>query len=141
MPSTIATYPVVSPTRKPAPAIAAKTPKKMPAMIAITMPSMMSAPARRHQPASCQCPATGDSNGPATTPPAPGGGGDEYPASGSPEVMRGSLMRTTLASRRVQVLLKGGQHAHDAQTRLPVRARRGAGANALDEVLALHPQR
>ncbi len=33
------------------------------------------------------------------------------------------------------------EHPHDAQPAVAVRARRGAGADALDEVLALDPQR
>ena len=65
-------------------------------MSEITIQSITCAPTRRHQPG--ELPLAGDratGTAPSATPPAPGGGGDEYPASGSPEVMRGSLMRTT----------------------------------------------
>src|SRR6185295_5668055 len=55
--------------------------------------------------------------------------------------MRGSLMRASLPPGRVQVLLERRKHPDHPQARRAVRTRRRPGADALDEMLALDPQR
>src|SRR5215210_241070 len=61
----------------------------------------------------------------------------------SPSIRPGARSdgRTLLPPGRVELRLQPRQHPHDAQPALPVGERRAALADALEEVLALDPQR